>query len=175
MPTRPPRRGSLRVRLELGLAAFAPAFGLLAYRSRGSAWIWLPFGLAAAGVLVLVAGAFIVVRGNPEPFDFSDIEDLGDEILGHIGAYLVPALVDTAKFAEEIVLSIIIVGLIVQIHVTTGRVFVNPLLYLIGYRVYSAKTGSSSFYLVARSEVNDWTTPHRCVQIGSSVLVERHH
>lgn len=114
------------------------------------------------------------MRGNPEPFEFSDIQDLGDEILGHVGAYLVPALVDTAKFAEEILLSVVIVGLIVQIHVATGRVLVNPLLYLIGYRVYSATAGSSSYYLVARTEVNDWTTPRRCVQIGSSVLIERH-
>ena len=52
---------------------------------------------------------------------------------------------------------------------------VNPLLYLFGYRIYSAQSGGSTFYLVAKSDVSAWTAPRRCVRIGSSVLVERHN
>ena len=99
---------------------------------------------------------------------------MGGECLGHIGAYLLPAFIDTSKSTEEIVVCAIVVALIIHIHVSTGRVFVNPLLYLVGYRTYSATAGSASFYLVARSDVSNWTAPRRCVRIGSSVLVERH-
>ena len=174
MPSRPPRRSSFRVRLELGLAAFAPVLGLLAFRSRGSGWAWLFLFPAVVGIAVLVVGVLIVRRGNSEPFDFGDIEDLSGEVLGHIGAYLLPVLIDTSKSTEEIVISAIVVALIIHIHVATGRIFVNPILYLFGYRIYSAETGGTTFYLIAKSDVSGWTAPRRCIRIGSSVLVERH-
>ena len=174
MSSRPPRRSSLRVRLELGLAAFAPALILLAVGSRDSGWAWLFIVPAAVGILVLVAGMLIVRRGSPDPFDFGGIADLSGEVLGHIGAYLLPVLIDTSQSTEQIVISAIVVALIIHIHVSTGRVFVNPLLYLLGYRIYSAESGGTTFYLIARSDVSAWTSERRCVRIGSSVLVERH-
>ena len=174
MPSRPPRRSSFGVRFELGLAAFAPALALLALRSRESDWVWLFLIPAALGIVVLVAGFAIVRRGSPDPFTFDDIEDLSGEVLGHIGAYLLPVFIGTTKSTEEIVISAIVVGLIIHIHMATGRVFVNPLLYLFGYRIYSAQSGGATFYLVARSDVSSWSAPRRCVRIGSSVLVERH-
>ena len=174
MPSRPPRRSSLRVRLELGLAAFAPALILLAVRSRDSGWAWLFIVPAGVGILVLVVGILIVRRGSPDPFGFGDIADLSGEVLGHIGAYLLPVLIVSSRSTEEIVISAIVVALIIHIHVATGRVFVNPLLYLLGYRIYSAESGGKTFYLIARSDVSAWASPRRCVRIGSSVLVERH-
>ena len=174
MPARPPRRSSFRVRLELGLAAFAPALLLLAFRSRETCWVWLFLVPAAFGILVVAVGVLIVRRGNPDPFDFGDIEDLGGEVLGHIGAYLLPVLIDTSNSTEEVVISAIVVALIIHIHVAAGRVFVNPLLYLFGCRIYSAESGGTHCYLIARTDVSAWTSPRRCVRIGSSVLVERH-
>lgn len=170
---RPPRLGSLRVRIELGLAAFAPAFGLLALRSRDSCWAWVFLAVALLGAVVLLVGALIVRRGNAEPFEFGDIDDLSGEILGHIGAYLVPAFVSTSGSTEEIITSAVILALIVQIHVATGRVYVNPLLYIFGYRVYSARVDAGTYYLIARTDVAAWTSHRSCVQIGSGVLVER--
>ena len=175
MPSRPPRRGSFGVRLELGLAAFTPALVLLAFRSRESDWAWLFLGPAAVGIIVLVVGVLIVRRGSSDPFDFGDIEDLGGEVLGHIGAYLLPVLIDTSKSTEAIVISAIVVALIIHIHVATGRVFVNPVLYLFGYRIYGAASGGATFYLIAKSDVSSWTSPRCCVRIGSSMLVERHN
>ncbi|MEM9518959.1 MAG: hypothetical protein AAGA37_06555 [Actinomycetota bacterium] len=174
MTSRPPQRSSFRVRLELGLAAFAPALGLLAFRSRESDWVWLFLVPAALGLVVLVAGFAIVRRGSPDPFTFDDIKDLSGEVLGHIGAYLLPVFIDTTKSTEETLISAIVVALIIHIHVATGRVFVNPLLYLLGFRVYSASTGGATVYLIARSDVAAWSAPRRCVRTGSSVLVERH-
>ena len=113
-------------------------------------------------------------RGNSEPLAFDDIEDLSGEVLGHIGAYLLPVFIDTSQSTEGIVIGAIVVALIIHIHVATGRIFVNPLLYLFGYRIYSAETGGTTFYLVAQSDVSGWKDPRRCVRIGSSVLVERH-
>lgn len=174
MPSRPPRRGSFQIRLELGLAAFAPALALLAFRSRHTGWTWLFAYFAVIGLVVLAAGAMIVAKGSPEPLDFDDIDDLSSEVLGHIGAYLLPVFIDTSGSTEEIAISAIVVAVIIHIHIATGRVFVNPLLYLLGYRIYSATSGGTSYYLVARSDVSEWQAPRRCVRLGSNVLVERH-
>lgn len=174
MATRPPRRGSFWVRLELGLAAFAPALGLLAFRVRESDLVWLFLAPAAAGVTVLLGGAFAVAGGNAEAFQFDDIDDLSDEVLGHVGAYLLPVLVDTSGATEEVAISAVILALIVHIHVATGRVLVNPILYLLGYRVYRATASEKSFYLVARSDVSDWVGARSCVQVGGNLLVEKH-
>lgn len=179
MPSRPPRRGSFGVRFELGLAAFAPALGLLAFHARCSDWAWAwvsLFGIPALfGVVILFGvGIFRVRRGNPEPMVFDDIEDLSGEVIGHIGAYLLAVFINTAKLDEALMLRAIVMALIIHIHVATGRTFVNPLLYLFGYRIYSARTGGTTYYLVAKSDVSTWTDSRRCIRIGSSILVERH-
>lgn len=174
MPSRPPRRGSLWVRVELGLAAFAPALGLFAFRARCSNWSWLFLVPAAAGVFFLMMGLVVAWRGNPEPFEFDEIEDASGDVLGHIGAYLLPVLVDGSSSGEEIVVGAIVLALIIHIHIATGRIFVNPLLYLLRRRVYSASSSDAGFYLIAKSDVADWEGPRRCIRIGSSVLLEHH-
>jgi hypothetical protein len=171
--SRPPRLANLRVRVELGLAAFAPAYILLAVRTRHNALVWLFVVPAAAGLVVLAYGMLVVARGNAERFTFGDIDDLGGEILGHIGAYLLPLLVGPNSSSEDILTTAIIMAVIVHIHIATGRVLCNPLLYLLGRRVYSAMVGGEAFYLVARSDVSRWVTAQPCVQIGTSVLVEK--
>ena len=173
MTERPPRRARLRVRLELGLAAFCPAFVLLAVRTRHNSLAWLFVVPAVAGVLVLVYGMVVVATGNAERFTFGPIDDLGGEILGHVGAYLLPLIVGPDSSTEDILTTAIIMALILHIHVATGRVLVNPLLYLIGRRVYSATVGEEAYYLVATSDVSRWITAEPCVQIGASVLVEK--
>jgi hypothetical protein len=173
MADRPPRLANLRVRFELGLAAFAPAFILLAVRTRHNALVWLFVVPAAAGLVVLAYGTFVVAKGNAERFTFGPIDDLGGEILGHIGAYLLPLLVGPASSSEDILTTAVIMAVIVHIHVATGRVLCNPLLYLLGRRVYSATVGGDAFYLVATSDVSRWVSAQPCVQIGTSVLVEK--
>ncbi len=157
----------------MGFAAFAPALGLMAYRVRGTGWMWA-FGLAGAfGILVLVGAAFIVRSANTEPYEFGDIEDVADEVLGYISAYLLPAFVDDPRSTEQMVLSTLIIALILHIHIATGRVYINPILYLFGYRIYRAECGDTSFYLVARTDTSTWRDRRNCVRIASSVLVER--
>jgi hypothetical protein len=173
MADRPPRRASLRVRLELGLAAFVPVFVLLAVRTRDSALVWLFVVPAAAGVAVLVFGIVVVATGNAERFTFGPIDDLGGEILGHVGAYLLPLIISPSSSTEDVLTTAIIIALIVHIHIATGRVLVNPLLYLLGRRVYNATVGGDAFYLVAKSDVSRWISAEPCVQIGTSVLVEK--
>jgi hypothetical protein len=172
--TRPPRLGSFGARLELGLVAFTPAMALLAWRARQQ-WAWVAFAVpAAVGALVAVVAVLLVRRGNPEPYTLVSIEDLGDEVIGHVASFLLPAVVDVGTSGEQAVIAALVLALIVHIHVATGRVHVSPLLYLLGYRVLRATTDTGvAFHLVARSDVSGWTGPRRLVPLGASLLVER--
>ena len=161
------------MRIELGLAAFVPAFVLLAVRTRHNALVWLFIVPAAGGLIVLAYGMLVVAKGNAERFTFGGVDDLGGEVLGHIGAYLLPLLVGPASSSEDILTTAIIMAVIVHIHVATGRVLCNPLLYLLGRRVYNATVGGDAYYLVATSDVSRWISAEPCVQIGTSVLVEK--
>lgn len=171
--TRPPRRGPLQVRLELALAAFAPAFLLVALRSGTQWWSWVFFALAAAGVLVLVVGGVLVATGNPEQFELIEIVDASEEVIGYVAAYIVPVLIDPSASQLNAIIAAGALFLVFLIHVSTGRVHVNPLLYLIGYRVYQAKTATASYALIARSEVADWVGERPLVDVSASILVEK--
>ena len=144
----------------------------MAFRLRGDPLSWFFAALAVLGLFVLALGALVVRRGNATALTFGDIDDLGGEILGHVGAYLLPALVESQTSTEQGVIAGMILLLIVHIHVATGRIYVNPLLYLLKRRVYSATVGSTTYYLVAKSDVADWKTPKPCVQVGSNLLIE---
>lgn len=172
---RPPRLGPLPVRVELGLFAFAPALALLAFRTRHESWWWLSFALPALlGCVVAVGAAFIVRRTNAEPITFADVTDVGDQVLGHVGSYLLPVVVDFSKSTEQVIVAGVVLGLIILIHIATGRVHVNPLLYLFGYRTYRASTKQgATYYLVARTDPAQWPDTYRCASLGPSVLVER--
>lgn len=155
--------------------AFSPAMALLAFRARGEILWVLIFGVPALlGVLVAVVGARVIRRSNPELFDLESIEDASDEVIGHVGSYLLPVVVDVSQSTEQAVIAAVALALIIQIHIATGRVHVNPLLYLLGYRTCRATTANSvAYYLIARTDVSGWDRPHRLVPLGDSILVER--
>lgn len=155
--------------------AFSPAMALLAYRARDDTVFLLIFGIPAVlGVCVGVAALRVVQRGNAEPFVLDKIEDAGDEVIGHVGSYLLPAIVDVSQSTEQAVIAALVLLLIVHIHVATGRVHVNPLLYVFGYRTYRATSCSGvAYYLIARTDVSAWELSRRLVPLGASLLVER--
>lgn len=155
--------------------AFSPAMALLAYRARGDLlWVIIFVVPALFGVLIAVVAAQVVRRGNPEPFVLASIEDASDEVIGHVGSYLLPAVVDVGQSTEQAVIAAIALALIIQIHIATGRVHVNPLLYLFGYRTYRATSSTGvAYYLIARTDVSGWDGAQRLVPLGASLLVER--
>lgn len=172
---RPPRRGGGSARLELGLAAFAPAFALMALRLAWDA-PWLALAWASAAVLGAAATipiVFIVRRGNAEAFAFDDIEDAGPEVVGHVTTYIIPLVIDPTQSGAQVVVATLALMLIVWIHVATGRVLVSPLLYVFGRRAYAATTRSGpSYFLVAKSDPALWVGSTRCRAVGSAILVE---
>lgn len=173
MPARPPRRGRLRARVELSLAAFAPSFGLMVWRAWGGPLAWL-FGVVALfGFAVFLVVLRATRTGNPEPFNFGDITDSSADVLGHVGSYLAVAIIDPKASEAEAVLAIAVFSLVFLIHVSVGLVHVNPLFYLVGYRVYSGiSTAGNTYYLIAHTDVAEWDGPQRLIRMLDGILIE---
>ncbi len=136
------------------------------------AWV---FGIAALlGLAVVVLVTWAIRTGNPEPYTFGDISDSSADVLGHIGSYLAVAVIDPKVSSTEALLGLAVFSLIFLIHVSVGLVHVNPLFYMLGYRVYTGTTSQdNAYYLVVRTEVADWNGPQHLVRMGDGILIER--
>ena len=173
MPPRPPRRGKLRARLELCLSAFTPAFGLMTWRASGEPLAWLFGFVTVSGLVVFIAFLLAMRSGNTQPYMFEGIWDSSSDVLGHIAIYLAVAVIDPKVSASEAILAVIVLGLIFLVHVSVGLVHVNPLFYVVGYRVYTGITNQgNSYYLVARTDVADWVGSRHLVRMSDGILIE---
>jgi len=146
----------------------------MAWRSSGEIAAWV-FGIPAGlGLLVLVGLLWAVRTGNAEPHSFEKIVDTSSDVLGQIGSYLAVAVLDPSASASEAGLAVAVFGLIFLIHISVGLVHVSPLFYLLGYRVYSGTTDrGSTYYLIVRSDVADWSGTRLLVGMAGGVLVEK--
>lgn len=146
----------------------------MVWRSWGEPLAWVFAVPALLGVAVFAAAAWASRTGTTEPFEFDEIEDSSGDVLGHVGSYLAVAIVDPKASADEAFLGLAVLGLILLIHVSVGLVHVNPLIYIFGYRTYTAITvRGNAYYLIVRSDVADWTGTQRLVSMTDSILIER--
>ena len=130
---RPPRRGSLPVRLELGLLSFFPALALLAYKARDdTAWFVVFAVPALTGFLVGSLLVALIAESAPAVHAGRTFWIWGSDVVGYVCSYLLAAVVDVGESFEQNLVVAISLALIIQIHIATGKVFVNPLLYLVG-------------------------------------------
>lgn len=172
-PTRPPRRGRLISRVELHIAQWAPLFALLGWRFRGSVWSWFFLVLAAVGLLLMALSLLGARMQEPDPFKFDVIEDLGDQVTGHVVGYLLPFVIGPHPTYTEAALVAAVLGVLSVIQIQSNRVHLNPLLYLIGYRIYSASSKGNSYYLLARSDLTNHTEALLAAEIPGGILIER--
>lgn len=172
--TRPPGRGSLGARVELLISSFAPLFAILGIR------LWERPGWGAAFLVLAVWGLGVLARllwlrrtQAPDIVVFDKVEDLGDQVAGHVTGYLVPFLVPSDASVGDLILTVATLLLIATILVQSNRVHLNPLLYVIGYRIYNATAGSKSYYLIARCEMSSQSGDFAMVEVDQSIAMEK--
>lgn len=125
----------LNIRLRMFLSSYAPLFALLALRFDECFLVRACAGIAAVGALA----GYSVLRGvagrSPVPRRVSEVKDAGAEVAGYLATYLLPFVTVSDPSGRDIAayLGFILVSGI--IYVQSEMMQVNPLLYLLGFRV----------------------------------------
>jgi hypothetical protein len=121
----------------LFLSSYAPLFGLLAIRFQ-QRWLWISCTvLAALGVGSLALLLRLDARSSPGPHVLASVRDAGAEAASYLATYLLPFLTVAAPTARDVVAYAGFLLVAAAIYLRSAVVQVNPLLYLLGYRVLS--------------------------------------
>jgi hypothetical protein len=148
----------------LFFSSYAPLFGLLAIRFE-QRWLWIPCAaLAMLGVVSLWFLLHLDARSSRGPHVLASARDAGPEAASYLASYLLPFLTVTTPTVRDIVAYIGFLVVAASIYLRSSIVQVNPLLYLLGYRVLSVTDDQGlRAYMVTR----------RAVTSGSTVLATR--
>lgn len=119
----------------LFLSGYAPLFALLAIRFQPAALLWGCVILALVGVASLMLLLVLDARATPGIHRLQQVKDAGAEAGAYLGAYLLPFVTVTTPSLRDIVAycGFIVVSAAIYLH--SSLVQINPLLYLLGYRV----------------------------------------
>jgi hypothetical protein len=135
----------------LFFTSYAPLFALLAIRFEPLALCLTCAGLAIVGVAALFALFRLDRRASPGAHQLKEVKHAGAEAGAYMGAYLLPFLTVSTPTLRDVIayLAFIVVAGAVYLH--SSVVQINPLLYLLGYRVLSVvDTKGLQAYLVTR-------------------------
>lgn len=133
-------------RASLFLSSYAPLFALLALRSydRSGTLFWLSVALAilalgALGVLMAMAA-----RKSKYEVTVLRVEHRTPDVAAYAATYLLPFLAIFDGSWRDVLALALFIGLIGVIYVSSGMVYVNPVLALIGYRLHLVRATTAA-------------------------------
>jgi hypothetical protein len=140
--------------IAMFLSSYSPLFAVFALLdSFGSGWpARVCAGLAIVGLL-LPLGVFVAARRlAPQSLHAESSQVRDGDVLAYIATYLVPFAAVTATTARERGALGLFVLLIAVLYVRSELFYINPLLALVGYRMFQVTTpaGASVVLLTRR-------------------------
>ncbi len=124
-------------RIRLFVSSYSPLFLALAVRFDDSA---LRIAMVAIGVLSAVSLIQLLrsSRGTaPRTVTPTQSRDLGNEVSAYVATYVVPFVTVTSPDRYDLIAYAIVFCTLGIVYVNSDLVGVNPLLYLLGYRVFA--------------------------------------
>ncbi|MFG1860437.1 hypothetical protein [Microbispora bryophytorum] len=119
----------------LFLSSYAPLFALLAVRFQEQ-WLWISCAVMAAVGVASVLALLVLDRGvAPNPHILSQIRDAGPETASYLASYLLPFVTVSSPSIRDVIAYVGFLVIAAVIYLRSPMVQVNPLLYLLGYRV----------------------------------------
>jgi hypothetical protein len=139
----------------LFFSSYAPLFGLLAVRFQ-SRWLWIPCaGLAGLGVFSMLLLLRLDARASSGPHTLTAAKDAGGEAAAYLAGYLLPFLTVATPTVRDVIAYVGFLLVAASIHIRSAVAQVNPLLYLLGYRVLSVTDDRGlNAYLITRRRVS---------------------
>jgi len=148
----------------LFFSSYAPLFGLLAIRFV-EPWLWITCAaLAALGVASLLLLLRLDRRAEPDPHNLESATNAGGEAASYLAGYLLPFLTVATPTLRDVIAYAGFLVVAAAINLRTSVAQVNPLLYLLGYRVLSVTDdGGLQAYIITK----------RSLQPGQQVVATR--
>jgi hypothetical protein len=119
---------------------------------------------AAAAIVGLAAPLVLVeslrhAKRDFAPYCVRDVEDRGSEVAAYLATYLLPFVMATSPSLFDLVAYLIFLGLVAIVYVQSEMVQVNPVFYLLRWRVFAfSGAGDRRFFLIAKTRPSRGTT-----------------
>jgi hypothetical protein len=135
----------------LFLSSYSPLFGLTAVRLQPGTFRTVTFAVAVLGALSLALALADARRIEPRERVVADVEDRGGDVAGYLATYLLPFLTVSSPSAKDAVAYAGFLLLVGVVYTRSSLLAVNPLLYLLGYRLSHVTTeGGQRVLLIYR-------------------------
>jgi hypothetical protein len=131
-------------------------------------------GVLAGVFLVDTAKIVIIVprRVGANPQIVKTIEDEGGQVAGYLAAYLLPFLAAPSPSPSDLTAYGIFIGITGLVSIRSNLTYINPTLYLFGYRLVSVTTNEGfDGFAVVKSPIREKSVL-RSVSLGKNILVE---
>ena len=141
------------VKVRLFASSYAPLFAIAAIRLEGTR-------LRLTLLLVAIASAYSAVRLvrvsagiTKRSIKIVEVRDQGAEVAAYVGTYLLPFLMVPQPTGRDLVAYACFVAVVGVVYVRSSLIAINPLLYILNYRLYSAVTEQVRETKVSRRQV----------------------
>lgn len=136
----------------LFLSSYSPLLALTAVRLDSGGYRTGLYWLAGAGAVALMAALAASRRIAPRDRVATSVSDRGGDVAGYLATYLLPFLTVSDPAPRDVISYAGFVLLVGVVYTRSTLLSVNPLLYVLGYRLVFLSTGSGQpILLICRS------------------------
>lgn len=157
----------------LFMSSYAPLFALLAIRF-SQHWLWITcLILAVFGTASLLLLLLLDRRASPGPHEISTVKQGTSQAASYLASYLLPFVTVSTPSTRDVIAYAGFLAIAATIHLRSSIIEVNPLLYILGYRILEvADDRGFNGYLVTRRRImaNDRIVASR---FRDEVLIDR--
>ena len=131
-----------RMMAVLFLSSYSPLFALLALRTYHKSTPMFDLSCAALIAALIGIAMFLLAAalGNRETHRVLSAESRDGDIAGYVTAYLLPFLGIFGASWRDVLALALFIALIGVIYVQSRMIYINPVLILLGYHLYSVQT-----------------------------------
>lgn len=157
----------------LFLSSFAPLFTLLAIRFERWPLVIACAALALLGVISLALLFRLDRRASVGVHRVVEARDAGAEAGAYLGTYLLPFVTVSNPSLRDSVAYIGFLAVVASIYLRSSVVQINPLLYVLGYKVQSIiDSGGLRGYVITRTRISAGDDI-LATRFGNDVLMNR--
>ena len=163
-------------RILLFLSSFLPLFIIffMLYMKKNIIIATVALTLGVVGFIGLWIWLQIAQGMNPLQVTVTDVKRTDSEVMSYIVSYIIPFMATAFSDNTNESLALLVFFLMIAvIYVNSSLIHVNPILNLMGYRLYEITTESgSTFSLLTKKRVSKGKVL-RVVPTGEDMMIER--